>query len=135
FAAFHDGDDRVRGAQVDSDDFAHDFLSRRVCIDTSLTIKVECIYVNHLSVFLMLYCDLPALSCPVLYTRRSMGSPLPARRFFGVAVFALALPALVLAQEPPAESAPPAHVLSLEGIVTIERDGTLESATENMPIV
>src|SRR5438132_5267523 len=62
-----------------------------------------------------------------------MGSRVPACVLTGVALFALLLPSATFAQSP--ESAPPAHVVSLEGIVTIERDGTLESVTENMPIV
>src|SRR5712691_4291623 len=63
-----------------------------------------------------------------------MGS-LTARFLGGAALLAFARPTAVLAEQSSTESAPPPHVVSLEGIVTIERDGTLESATENMPII
>ena len=50
-----------------------------------------------------------------------MGS-LTARFLVGAALLAFARPTAVLAEQSSTESAPPPHVVSLEGIVTIERE-------------
>src|SRR4029077_10336308 len=74
-------------------------------------------------------------SCPDTFLRRLM-PPLSVPRVLPMfaLVASLAWTSTVHAQESP-NLAAPAHVAYVEGTVTLERDGALEAAIANMPIV
>src|SRR5262249_49813645 len=118
-AAFHDGDYRVRGAQIDADDFAH-----------VLIMKSECDLVKFIRRLSVLYSSLPASpAC----------NPQGCMRFHTLSLaagFALAIVSLgsigASAQTP---APPPAHISAVSGDVTIDHDGQSDPAEVNIPIM